>query len=86
MALRDQPWRSILAIAFTIAVAFTGHVAIDEYHELSDYIAPTILSAIGLAFAWRATRSQVRWDRLLGYPTFGVLALLVLFMIIDRTR
>lgn len=84
MALRDQPWRAVLAAACGIAAGLSGQIAVDRYHERSDYMAPTILIVIGLAFAWRAIRSKVRWDRMLGFPVFGLLALIVVFMIFDR--
>jgi hypothetical protein len=84
MALRDQPWRAVLAAACAIAAGTSGQIAIDRYHERSDYIAPTILIVVGLACAWCAIRSKVRWDRMLGYPVFGLLALIVVFMIFGR--
>jgi hypothetical protein len=86
MALRDQPWRAVLAAACAIAAAFSGQIAVDRYHERWDYFAPTILIVVGLAFAWRAARSKVRWDRMLGYPIFALLALIVVFMVFDRLR
>jgi hypothetical protein len=42
------------------------------------------LVVVGLAFAWHAIRSKVRWDRMLGWPVFGLLAIIVVFMIFDR--
>jgi hypothetical protein len=84
MALCDQPWRAVIAAACAIAAGMSGQIAVDRYHDRSDYIAPIILVVLGLAFAWRAVRSKIRWDRMLGYPVFGLLALIVVFMVFDR--
>ena len=62
----------------------SGQIAVDRYDELSEYIAPRILIVVGLAFAWHAIRSKVRRDRMLGYPVFGLLAMIVIFMIFNR--
>jgi hypothetical protein len=86
MELRDSPWRAALGTACVIAAALSGPIAVDPYQRRWDYFPPTILVVVGLAFAWRATRSKARWDRLLGYPLFVVLALAVVYMIFDRLR
>jgi peptidoglycan/LPS O-acetylase OafA/YrhL len=86
LALRDCPWRAALAAVCAIAAGKSGPMAVDRYYEQSDYIAPTVLAVFALALAWRATRSSVRWDRVLGYPVLGLLALIVVFMVLDRAR
>lgn len=86
MTLRNQPWRAFLAIVCAAAAGMSGQIAVDPYHERSAYIAPTILIVVGLLFAWLATRSRLRLDRILGYPAFGLLSLVVIFMFLDRAH
>jgi hypothetical protein len=80
----EIPWRIAAACSLAAAAGMRGALVVDGYHTLFDLAVGTILIVAALLFAWRAVRSPVRWDRLLGYPVFGLMVLIILFMILDR--
>jgi hypothetical protein len=77
-------WRGKVALALVPVAALSGSISVDSYTAWREYIPPVILVGIAICFAITAVRSKHHADRLLGWPALAVLALLCVYMLVDR--